>query len=210
MIANFRLAAMLVRAAFVTAVAIAAGCSFTREAPIKQVYLVDAPLPPAAAKAHEGALRVGAVRVAAPFRGKNIVVREGDLRYQNDFYVEFLVPPAPMLNEQTARAMSAANVFTRVVPPGAYGQADYVLEGFVSELYGDVHAGTPAAVVTVTYFLRRANDASEVPFWSKEYRQRVSVDASSTDAFATALNQAFGTIFAELAKDLAAQTLPKP
>ena len=152
MIATFRLPAMLARAAFVTAVAIAAGCSFTREAPIKQIYLIDAPLPPAAAQAHEGALRVGAVRVGAPFRGKNIVVREGDLRYQNDFYVEFLVPPGPMLNEQTARAMSAAKVFTRVVPPGAYGQADYVLEGFVSELYGDVHTGTPAAVVTVTYY----------------------------------------------------------
>lgn len=210
MIANLRLPAALARAVLVAGVAILAGCSLTREAPVKQIYLIDPALPPAAATAHPGALRVGLVRVAAPYRGKNIVVREGDFHYQNDFYVEFLVPPGPMLTEQTTRALSAAKVFTRVAPPGADSEADYVLDGFVSELYDDVHSGTPAAVVAVTFYLRRADDASKAPFWSKEYRQRETVSSSSTEAFAAALNQAFGTIFADLSQDLAAATLPKP
>jgi ABC-type uncharacterized transport system auxiliary subunit len=211
MIAQCLLPVVPARLALLACIVFVAGCSFTREPPVKKIYLVDAPPPPAAAKAHPAALRVGTVRVSLPYRGRNIVVREGEYRYQNDFYLEFLVPPGPMLTEQTARALAAARVFARVVPPGAYGEADYVLDGFVSEMYADVRGDTKvAAVVDVMYYLRNANSANEVPFWSQEYKQSVTVSGPTTEAYAAAVNSAWGAIFADLAKDLAAATLPKP
>jgi ABC-type uncharacterized transport system auxiliary subunit len=146
------------------------------------------------------------VNVAAPFRGKTFVYRESELKYVNDYYSEFLVPPASMIGEATARALDRAGVFTRVTPPGASSDADYVLDGFVSALYGDVrNPARPTAELAVRYYVSRADSAS--PFWSKEYRRSAPVASNVPEAFATALSAAFGEILAELARDLAAAEL---
>src|SRR5512140_1946039 len=92
--------------------ALVAGCSaITREAPVRQTFLLEPKLPPALAQSQAGALRVGVVNVAAPYRGKTFVYRMGELRFETDFYVEFLVPPASMLTELTARALMSAKSF---------------------------------------------------------------------------------------------------
>ena len=45
-----------------------------------------------------------AINVAAPFRGRQLVYRAAELRYETDYYQEFLIPPATMLTELTSRA----------------------------------------------------------------------------------------------------------
>ena len=138
-------------------------------------------------KKQSATLRVGTVNVAAPFRSRSFVVREGDLRFESDFYSEFLVAPAAMIGEATARSLDRAGVFARVVPPGAPPDGDYVLDGFVSALYEDLRdTGKPAAVLAVTYYLARADGTP--PFWSKEYRQSVPFASNSPDAYAAALS----------------------
>ncbi len=191
--------------------ALAAGCSFSRPAPVKQVVLVEAPTPPAAARTQPATLQVRNVGLAAPFRGRNFVYRETDLRYESDFYTEFLVAPTAMLADGTARALDRARVFARVVPPGSPPEGDYVLDGFFDAFYVDLRdAGKPAAEAVATYFLSRGDPAAPVPFWSKQYRQRAPVNGSDADAYAAALSAAFAAIATELAADLAAVNLPKP
>ena len=188
----------------------AGGCSLTRPAPIKHAYLIDPAAPPVAAKALPATLRVGTINVAVPFRGRALIFRQTDLRYEADFYSEFLIAPAAMLGEGTARALDRARVFARVVPPGAPPDGEFVLDGFVDALYFDVReAGKATAEVGVTYYLSRADAALPVPFWSKQYRRSVPVAGSTPDAQAAALSFAFGDITAELARDLAALQLPK-
>jgi cholesterol transport system auxiliary component len=190
--------------------ALAGGCSFSRPAPVKQAFLVEAAAPPAAAKPQSATLRVGTVNVAAPYRGRAFVYRESEQRYEADFYSEFLVAPAAMIGEGTARALDAACVFARVVPPGAPPDGEYVLDGFVDALYGDGReAGKPAAEFSVTYYLTRADAPAPVPFWSKQYRRRVAVAGPAPQAYAAALSSAFTEIAADLARDLAAIPLPK-
>ncbi len=195
-------------AAAFAAAALIAGCSLSRPSPVKQSYLIEPAPPPAVATPQAATLRVGTINVAAPFRGRSFVVREGELRYETDFYSEFLVAPAPMLGEATARALGSARVFARVVAPGAPPDADYILDGFVSALYEDLrNPAAPAADIVVTYYLARADNP--VPFWSKEYRQQVPLSAASPGAYAAGLSTAFGAIMAELARDLAAVDLAK-
>jgi ABC-type uncharacterized transport system auxiliary subunit len=197
-----------------TAVALAVlagGCSFSRPAPVKQVYLVETPTPPAATKTLPSTLHVRAVSLAAPFRGRNFVYRESDLRYESDFYTEFLVAPSAMLADGTARALDRARVFARIVPPGSPPEGDYLLDGFFDAFYVDLReTGKPSAEAVATYFLSRGDPAAAVPFWSKQYRQRAPVTGSGGDAYAAALSAAFGAIATELAADLAAVNLPKP
>lgn len=189
----------------------ASGCSLTRESPVKQTFLLEPSMPPAVAKTQPVSVRVAAVNVAAPYRGRAFVYRTGALRYETDYYVEFLVAPAAMFAEQTTRALEAARVFARVVPPSSGADADATLEGFVSSLYAEAEGGSPTAVeLVVTYYLTASSGGASTPSWSKEYRRHAELAQHTPAAYAAALNQAFGEILAELTRDLAAQPLPKP
>ena len=143
-------------AAAATSLALAAGCSLTRPAPVKESFVLEPPTPPAVAKPQPGMLRVGTITVGAPFRGRSFVFRESELKFETDYYHEFLVAPSANIGEATARALAAANTFASVVPAGVIADPDWVLEGFVDALYGDARdVSKPFAVLTITYYLRR-------------------------------------------------------
>ena len=192
--------------------ALLAGCTaLTREALVRQTFLLEPPAPPVAAQPQPGALRIGRINVAAPFRGKTFVHRVSDLRFETDYYVEFLVTPAAMLAEQTARGLEHAKPFTRVIGPGTTGDADWVLDGFAAALYADLReAGKPAAELAITYYLTSAVEAEQTPVWTHEYRRHVPMRDASAAAYAEALNKAFAEIVATLARDLAGAKLPAP
>ena len=120
--------------------------------PVKETFVLEPPAPPAVAKPQPGMLRVGTITVGAPFRGRSFVFRESELKFETDYYHEFLVAPAANIGEATARALAAANMFASVVPSGVIADPDWVLEGFVDALYGDARdAAKPQAVLTITY-----------------------------------------------------------
>lgn len=186
-----------------------AGCGLTRPPPVKATYLLAPTMPERVAKSQPGALRVGIVNVAGPFRDRSFVVRVSDLRYETDFYHEYVTPPAPMIAEATSRALSRAQVFKHVAAPGTPGQADYVLDGFVSALYADQrNAGACKAVLAISFYLSQADVGSGVPFWSKDYRRDAHCANNSADSFAAALNIDLSEILASLTTDLAAAELP--
>lgn len=190
--------------------ALASCASLTRPAPVRQTFLLEAPAPAPVARSHPAALRVGTVNVAAPFRGKTFVYRTGELRFENDYYVEFLVPPSAMLTEQTARALQHAKAFSRVAGPGTALDAEWVLDGFASALYADMReAGEPAAELDLTYYLTAGGGTEQTPVWTREYHQRVPMRDASATAYAEALNKGFASIVDALAHDLAEVQLPK-
>ena len=205
-----RLAGALgVLAAVVIASALVA-CSLSRPSLARRTFLLEPAPPPMASVQKLVSLRVGLVNVAAPYRGKAFVYRQDELKFEADYYHEFFVAPAAMLSEATARALAAANVFRRTVSSGASDVGDYVLDGFASELYGDMREPSkPVAAVAITFYLSPANALAPNVIWSREYRQRVPVSEATPDAFARAWNAGLSTILADLARDLAAAELPK-
>jgi cholesterol transport system auxiliary component len=190
------------------AMLVLAACAFNRPSPVKQQYLLDPPPTAAVSKSQPTSIRVGTVNVAAPFRGRNFVLRQADLRYETDYYNEFLVPPGTMITELTARALERSKAFSRVVPPGYSSDADWTLDGFVSALYADERDGKKvSADVAVSYYLFQSGGGSGMPVWTHDYQKHVTVTGSTTDAYAAALNTAFGDIFTELTRDVAAADL---
>jgi uncharacterized lipoprotein YmbA len=197
--------------AAIAALALLQACSLTRPTPIKGTYVLEPAQPPAAARAQAGVLRVGTLVIAAPYRGRAFVFRDSDVKYETDYYHEFLVSPGANIGEATARALAGAKVFAAVVPSGVLADADWLLDGFVNALYGDLRdKQKPAVVLSITYFLRRGNSDAGVPVWSRTYEQRVPFATGSAPAYVDALNSAFGEILAALARDLAAASLPAP
>lgn len=190
--------------------ALLAACSAITRAPaVRQTFLIEpAPLS-AVTQSQPGALRVGTISVAAPFRGKSFVFRIDELRYETDYYDEFLVTPASMLTDQTARALVRARPFARIAGPGATADAEFVLDGFASALYADIRqAGKPAAEIAITYYLTPTTGGERTPVWSHEYRRHAPMRDTSAAAYAEALNAAFAEIVGDLARDLAGVKLP--
>ncbi len=179
------------------------GCSLSRPAPQKAAFLVDPPAPAAADRTDSATLRIGAVGVAAPYRGKAFVRRTSALAYEVDFYSEFLVAPAAMIGEATARGLERARVFAKVVPPGALPEGDWSLDAFVATLHADLREpANPVAELEVTYFLTRNDGVSLTPLWSRDYRCRIPIAEATAEGYARALSAALGEILAELARDL--------
>ncbi|MFO1325345.1 MAG: ABC-type transport auxiliary lipoprotein family protein [Burkholderiales bacterium] len=181
----------------------------TRPSPVKEMFVLEPANPPPAAKTQPGLLRIGTVTVGAPYRGRAFVFRESDLKYETDYYHEFLVAPGANIGEATARALAAAKVFASVAPSGVVSDPDWVLEAFVDALYGDARdVSKPVAVLTITYYLRRGEGDGGVPVWSRRYERRQPFTSGSASAYANALNAAFGDILSELVRDLSALSLP--
>ena len=198
------------RALFAALACSLVACGFTRPATVKQTYLLQAQ-PPAQATTtpRPAALKIGTVDVAASFRGKSLVYRLSDLKYEADFYNEFLVSPSAMLTEGAGAWLATAKVFRDVLPAGANADGDYVLEGFVSELYGDDRdAAQPAAVLTAKFFLIDNSTLTGVPIWQTELKQRVALSGRGTDALVAGLNTAWAAMLGDLARELAAAPLP--
>ena len=119
------------------AVFVAGLVACSRPAPVKGTFVLEPPLPPAVAKPQPDSARIGSVTVGAAFRGRQFVFREADLKYETDYYNEFLVAPAANIGEAVARALTAAKVFSAVVPGGTTADPNLTLDVFVGSLYGD-------------------------------------------------------------------------
>lgn len=190
------------------ALSLVAGCSFTRPAPVKNTFLLDPPPPPAVASPKPATVRIGTFNVSAAYRDRAFTYRTGDVKYESDFYNEFFVSPGAMIGQATTRALASANVFARVVPAGtAPEEGDFVLEGFVADLYADTRERPAAGVVGVNFYLTRTTFPTAV-VWSRDYRERVALAANTPEALAAAWNEALGTVLRKLAQDLASLSLP--
>jgi uncharacterized lipoprotein YmbA len=187
-----------------------AACTLSRPSPVKDTYLLQVTPPTQAATTPQPAtLKIGTIAVAAPFRGKVLTYREGELKYETDFYNEFLVSPSAMLTDTASAWLAAARVFHDVLPASANADGDFVLEGFVSEFYGDFRdSGKPAAVIAAKFFLVDNRSLGGVPMWQTELTQRVAISRRNAESVAAGLNTAWSAMLAELTRQLGSVQLP--
>ncbi len=130
-------------------------------------------------------------------------LRHDGSRVEKDFYNRFIVPPAKLIQDETANWLRQSGVFgdVRTVPDA--NLPNWVLTGHLLRLEGDFSGSQPEAVIAVQYFLRPPLDA-EGPRFATTYEERMPLAKSSPRALSEAWNAAFATILGRLESDLTA------
>lgn len=186
-------------------------CSIGKPIPQATTYIVEPdPLAAATTARRSETLRMGSVRVAAPFAGSALVYRVDDVKYVADSYEMFIAEPAGMLGSRMAEWLDRAGPFKSVAQPGSTQSASYVLEATVTELYGDFRSGTPpAAVMSVQFRLVDVTGARWKMLFDRTISRRVEIKQASADALVRGYGKALAEILIELRDGLqAAGTQP--
>jgi len=173
-----------------------------QRAPAKTTYVLSAARPATAPTAgFSGVLQVTPMRISPRFASRSFVYRLGASRYQTDFYHEFLVSPASLIQEEVARWLSASGLFSLVGTSAGPMPPNYLLQGHVSELYGDFQAGQSAAILEITFMLLDHRRDKNI-LLHRNYRSRIPVSNINPATLIDAWNTALAHILALLEDEL--------
>jgi hypothetical protein len=129
------------------------------------------------------------------------LLRRDGSRVEKDFHNRFVVPPAKLVQEETATWLRHSDVFgdVRTVPEADL--PNWVLTGHLLRLEGDFSGSPSEAVIEVQYFLRPPIGV-EGPRFAATYVERAAMDSSSPKALSNAWNEAFAAVLGRLEADL--------
>ncbi len=99
--------------------------------------------------------------------------------------------------------MDASPLFSTVIGATDPSRADWLLEGRINELYGDIReGGAPKSVLAISFTLFDDRSAGLETAFKKTYEVSVPADRTSAAAILAAWNEALRQILTELEGDL--------
>jgi cholesterol transport system auxiliary component len=186
-----------------------AGClNLNKSYPDKRSFVLDVAPEERQPTSESGmVLRIAKFRVSPLFVGRAMVYRVADLQYENDFYNEWFVAPGTLVTQQFQEWLAKTGRFKFVLMGTNHIEPTHVLEGNVTEFYGDYRAAeAPKAIFGIDLHLLDARNEREVIF-TRNYRRQVPLADRSSDILAAGLTQAVHDVLVDLDRDLAELSL---
>lgn len=199
---NFQ--ALFIRGVFVI-LAVCAGCASVDKQPlVKQKYSLDVSYSgDSSGSSISGVLKVRRFRVSSNFEGNGLVYRTGEVRYESDFYNEFLSSPASIITEIVQNWLEESRVFENVTDDTSIVESGYVLEGNVPALYGDyVNTDEPMAVAKILFSVINNKVRKDSMAFQKTYRVSEGIDSRRPADLVRGYNRCLEKILMELEQDL--------
>jgi cholesterol transport system auxiliary component len=182
------------------------GClDLKKSYPEKRSFVLDVGAPPQETPANGAiVLKINKLRVSPIFAGRAMVYRVADLQYESDFYDEWFVAPGTLVTQQVHQWLSRSAGFETVVVGTNHVEPTHLLEGTVTEFYGDFRAA-PRAVLGLELHLLDA--IHERQFFRRTYHQDVPLSDQSSEALARGLTEALRAVLVDVVKDITAVEL---
>lgn len=183
---------------------LAVGCGMSRPYAEKTLFAVEPGQAPKTSRpVSPSTVLIRGVRVASPFDAQTFFYKRAGSQYQLDYYNGFIASPEQLLTGTLLTWMGQSGLFTAVVESGSRMNPQYVLEGNVTEMYGDYSdAKAPKARLAASFFLLDVRPVDALIVFQKSYHAAAPISGPGPDAMAAALNAAYRTILVELTDDL--------
>jgi uncharacterized lipoprotein YmbA len=149
-------------------------------------------------------LEVSNFTIDSPFGGKGLVYRTGEMKYETDFYNEFLVSPRSMITEKTRNWLAASGLSQRILNPGSQINPTHMIEGNITALYGDFREETsPKAILEIRIFLLETKAGEEpVSVFGETYKSSIALETNEAESLVNALDKCLKEVLTSLEKDL--------
>lgn len=184
-------------------VASAAGClDLKKSYPEKRSFVLDVGEPQRETRENGTiVIKINKLRVSPLFAGRAMVYRIADLQYESDFYNEWFVAPAALVTQQVHHWLSQISGYQLVGLGMNHLDPTHLLEGTVTEFYGDFREAPRAVLGLELHLLDAMHDKQ--PLYRRTYRQEVPLGDRSSDALAQGLTEALRLALVDIEKDLA-------
>ena len=179
-----------------------AGClNLSKTYPEKRSFVLDVGVPPQETPSSSTmVLKINKLRVSPLFSGRAMVYRTADLQYESDFYDEWFVTPSVLVTQQFQNWLAHSGRFQLVLHGTNHIEPTHVLEGTVTEFYGDFRE-SPHAILGIELHLFDAMNERQLSF-RRIYHQDVPLTDRTPDALARGLTEALRTVLVALTKDI--------
>jgi cholesterol transport system auxiliary component len=196
------------RAALLALAAGLCGCAnpFSRPFPDKTIFVLQVPRPgPRQPAPRPRVLLMRDVTAASNAEARGLVTRLPDGRQQTDFWNEFALPPARLVDDQLRRWLEESGAVSAVLGPGSLVQSAAALEVTLLALYADLaDRARPAVVVSLSFLLLNTQRTPPGLITQAMLSERVPIQATDPAAIVAGMNAALATMFAEIERRMRA------
>jgi ABC-type uncharacterized transport system auxiliary subunit len=184
---------------------VVAGCGTASDPAPHRTFLVQ--LDPAKAGAAvlskpAASVYVAPVVVAAPFSGRNLVVRQSEVGFEEDPYAEFAANPGPMWTDAVVGWLETRQLFERVLPLGTSADAALTLETNVLEAVIDRRPGQSATSRLSIRFILMRNDPPYEVLLDRTFTDGEPVKSGGADGEVAALSVAANRVLLDFEEAL--------
>ncbi len=154
-------------------------------------------------KSIPASLSVRDFSVSPGYQGVEIIYKTGQNTVRADFYNHYFILPGPMISRLARSWITDSGLFASVIPMSSHKEADYILEGAVSSIYGDLRdPKNPAAVVEINFLLLKNTGHDYEVAFQKQYRSETEMEGPGAQYLIPALNSTLEKIFTSLEEDM--------
>ncbi|MBN1126192.1 MAG: membrane integrity-associated transporter subunit PqiC [Sedimentisphaerales bacterium] len=150
----------------------------------------------------EGVLCIRPFRVASPFAGDQLVYRTDQVTFEADYYKRFMVPPGPMITDQSQKWLSQSGLFSNVVDAGSKADINYTLEGWIFALYGDFSEKDNKAVLEIQAVLFREIPGENKIIMDRTYKIQASVRSRQVSDLIAGMNDCLHQFLSQIETDM--------
>lgn len=189
---------------------LAAACVKLERQPIeKRFYALETERPVGVGQSSApGVLLVRRLHVSPRIAGRELVYRTAPGVWSADYYNVYFVTPADMLTQDLRTWLAASRLCSEVVDPSSLAAHDYILEGNVTSLHGDLAAKPSQAVVEMQFLLLKGGGDERKVLLTRDYRMTAPLSSNTPQELIRAQREAVAAMYAALEADLRA-ALPK-